>query len=638
MNIAIIIPKQKSENSFNFNICWELSYCINTMPIAQTLHSCNTIVTFAMANKGCLMKEVQKIIDKNKEAVIIPDGIAVIGKDLKVIVFNEAASRISGYGKDDIVGIDCVLLFRECIEDMKYISESLSSNRVFTNLAIDITDKNGNVKNVLASITPIAKENSVLSVVFVFRDTKEMLSLSNVLEERTLELIDQKNKLDAIFNSNIEGTFTIDNNWNVTSFNTSAEKITGYTKSKAVGKKCWDIFNSSLCRNGCHMEQTIQKGKPTLGNELEILHKGGRKIPIRVNSSILINNKRENIGAVETFIDISEIKNLSAHLSEYFRYENIIGKNKDIKQIFSVLESVSQTDTSVLITGESGTGKELAARAIHLNSLRKTGPFIAVNCSAFVETLIESELFGHEKGAFTGAIKTKIGRFELAQGGTLFLDEIGDLSTAVQTKLLRILETYEFERVGGNKSIKMDTRIIAATNKILSEEISAGRFREDLFYRINVINIHLPPLRARMDDLPLLINHFIESFNEKFNKNISQFSSSAYDLLIDYNWPGNIRELENVIEHCFVLCNGEVIQVECLPKRLRESGKKNIVTNNSGTKKGFKEAEKDLIISVLEKNNCSRTKAAKELGIDPSTLWRKMRKFNISITGSKHAS
>lgn len=591
------------------------------------------------------MKEVQQIIDKNKEAVIIPDGIAVIGKDLKVIVFNEAASRISGYDEDDIIGIDCTLLFRECADDMKYISESLSSNRVFTNLAINITDKKGNVKNVLASITPITKEDSVLSVVFVFRDTKEMLSLSEELEERTLELIDQKNKLDAIFNSNIEGTFTIDNDWNITSFNTSAEKITGYKKSEAVGKKCWDIFNSSLCRNGCHMEHTIQKGKPMIGNELEILHKGGRKIPIRVNSAILINNKKENIGAVETFIDISEIRNLSAHLSEFFKYENIVGRNKDIKQIFSVLESVAQTDSSVLITGESGTGKELAARAIHLNSLRRTGPFIAVNCSAFVESLIESELFGHEKGAFTGAIKTKIGRFELAQGGTLFMDEIGDLSTAVQTKLLRVLETREFERVGGNKSIKMGTRIIAATNKNLAEEISAGRFREDLFYRINVVNIHLPPLRERMDDLPLLVNHFIESFNEKFNKKIKQFSSSAFDLLMDYNWPGNIRELENVIEHCFVLCNVEMIQVECLPKRLREPGMKNIASNNSGIQKGYwksiplgKEAEKDLIISVLEKNNRNRTKAAKELNIDPSTLWRKMKKYKISITGNYHAS
>jgi PAS domain S-box-containing protein len=582
------------------------------------------------------MKEVQQIIDKNKEVVVIPDGIAVIGKDLKVIVFNEAASRISGYGEDDIIGIDCALLFSECADDLKYISESLNSNRVFTNLAINITDKKGIVKNVLASITPITKDDSVLSVVFVFRDTKEMLSLSDELEERTLELIDQKNKLDAIFNSNIEGTFTIDNDWTVTSFNTSAEKITGYKKSEAVGKKCWDIFDSSLCRNGCHMEQTIQKGKPMIGNELEIIHKSGKNIPIRVNSAILINNKKENIGAVETFIDISEIRNLSAHLNEFFKYENIVGRNKDLKQIFSVLESVAQTDTSVLITGESGTGKELAARAIHLNSSRRTGPFIAVNCSAFVESLIESELFGHEKGAFTGAIKTKIGRFELAQDGTLFLDEIGDLSTAVQTKLLRVLEIHEFERVGGNKSIKMNTRIIAATNKNLAEEISAGRFREDLFYRINVINIHLPPLRKRMDDLPLLVNHFIESFNEKFHKNIRQFSSSAYDLLMDYNWPGNIRELENVIEHCFVLCNGEMIQVECLPKRLRESCKRNIALNNSGVQKGFKEAEKDLIISVLEKNNWNRTKAAKELGIDPSTLWRKMKKSKISIMEKNH--
>ena len=584
------------------------------------------------------MKEVQQIIDKNKEAVVIPDGIAVIGKDLKVIVFNEAASRISGYDEDDIIGIDCNLLFRKCADDMKYILESLSSNRVFTNLAINVTDKKGIVKNVLASISPIIKENSVLSVVFVFRDTKEMLSLSDELEERTLELIDQKNKLDAIFNSNIEGTFTIDNDWNVTSFNTSAEKITGYKKSEAVGKKCWDIFNSSLCRNGCHMEQTIQKGKPMIGNELEILHKGGRKIPIRVNSAILINNRKENIGAVETFIDISEIRNLSAHLSEFFKYENIVGRNKDIKQIFSVLESVAQTDTSVLITGESGTGKELAARAIHLNSSRKTGPFIAVNCNAFVESLIESELFGHEKGAFTGAIKTKIGRFELAQGGTLFLDEIGDLSTAVQTKLLRVLETREFERVGGNKSIKMETRIIAATNKNLAEEISAAIFREDLFYRINVINIHLPPLRERMDDLPLLVNHFIESFNGKFNKKIKQFSSSAYDLLMDYNWAGNIRELENVIEHCFVLCSGEIIQVECLPKRLREPDRKNIASNNSGIQKGFKEAEKELIISILEKNDWIRTRAAKELEIDPSTLWRKMKKYKIFPMGSNHTS
>ncbi|MEW6005237.1 MAG: sigma 54-interacting transcriptional regulator [Stygiobacter sp.] len=575
------------------------------------------------------MSEVLDIIDINKETLIIPDGIVVIGRDKNIIVFNEAAYRITGLSEDEVIGENFEILFQKNIDEKKFIIDALEKNLSFSNLSINITDIKGQIKNVLSSVTPIKRDGNVLSVLFVFRDTKEMISLAEEIQQKTSELIDQKNKLDAIFNSNIEGTFTIDNEWTITSFNISAEKITGYKKTEAIGKKCWEIFNSSFCRNGCHMEQTIQKGKAMVGNELEIIHKNGKKIPIRVNSNILINSKYEKIGAIETFLDISEIKNLSAHLSEFFKYENIVGRNKEIKQVISVLESVSQTDTTVLITGESGTGKELAARAIHLNSSRKSGPFIAVNCSAFVESLIESELFGHEKGAFTGAVKTKIGKFKLAQGGTLFLDEIGDLSTTIQTKLLRVLETREFERVGGNKSIKMDARIITATNKDLLEEIKAGRFREDLFYRINVINVHLPPLRERMDDFPLIVNHFIELFNKKFNKNIKQFSSEAFDILLDYNWPGNIRELENVIEHCFVICTGDIIQVECLPKRLREQKFKTSVELHSNSKKGFKEAERELILSVLEKNNHNRTKAAKELNINPSTLWRKMKKLGI---------
>jgi PAS domain S-box-containing protein len=577
------------------------------------------------------MKEVQNIIDKNKDAMVIPDGIVVIGKDFKIIVFNEAASRITGFSEDETISENCEILFSGTKEGLKFIRESLSENRTFSNHSINITGKNNNIINVLASITPVTRSGQVLSVVFVFRNTKEMLLLSEELSEKTFELMNQRNKLEAIFNSNIEGTFTIDDEWNITSFNNSAARITGYKKNEAIGKKCWEIFNSNLCRNGCHMEQTMNNGKSTIGNELEIIHKSGKKIPIRVNSAILLNNQNEKTGAVETFIDISEIRNLSEHLSERFSYENIIGRNKEIKQIIYMLESVSQTDSSVLITGESGTGKELAARAIHLNSPRRTGPFIAVNCSAFVETLIESELFGHEKGAFTGAVKAKTGRFELAQGGTLFLDEIGDLSLAVQTKLLRVLETHEFERVGTNKSIKMEARIIAATNKNLSDEISAGRFREDLFYRINIINIHLPPLRDRMDDLPLLVNHFINYFNKKLNKKIKQFSSSAYELLLEYSWPGNIRELENAIEHCFILCSGEIIQKEHLPKRLRELKHFNIDQSRNQNRKNLLEVEKGLIISILTNNRGNRKKTAEELNIDPSTLWRKMKKLKIEF-------
>jgi PAS domain S-box-containing protein len=571
--------------------------------------------------------EADNFLDINKEALVIPDGITVIGKDNKVIVFNEAASRITGFKEEEIIGKDFGLLFEKNNHDAILIFESLKENRSFSNLSINITDSKGRIKNVLASISPIYKNEEVLSVVFVFRNTKEMLTMAEEIEEKTLELIDQKNKLDAIFNSNIEGTFTIDNDWNVTSFNRSAEKITGYKKSEAIGKKCWEIFRSSLCRNGCHMEQTMLKGKSTIGNELEIINKNGLKVPIKVNSGILLNNKNEKIGAVETFIDISEIKNLSDHLKTQFTFSNIVGGNKEMHKVFTLLESVAETDSSVLITGESGTGKELVARAIHINSERNTGPFIALNCSAFAESLIESELFGHEKGSFTGAINTKIGRFELAHKGTLFLDEIGDISLPVQTKLLRVLETRQFEKVGGNKAININVRIIAATNKNLLHEIQERRFREDLYYRINVINIHIPPLRGRMDDFPLLVNHFIKKYNERFSKKVTHLSPEAYNILEGYQWPGNIRELENVIEHCFVLCRGDIIQPGHIPERIKyQKPKQEIVTASV-----IQNAEKQMIIDALSKYNGNRTNAAKELKINPSTLWRKMKKLHISF-------
>ncbi len=572
------------------------------------------------------MKEVTSIIDRNRENMIVPDGIAVIGRDEKIMVFNEAASRITGFEEGEIIGKHFEVLFRNSRHDIEHLTDSLVKNVTLSNLSINITDKKGESRNMLASITPVIKSGEVISAVFVFRDTREMLTLSEEIERKTLELVDERNKLDAIFNSNIEGTFTIDSDWTVTSFNNSAERITGFKKNEAIGRKCWEVFRSRLCRNGCHMERTMTKGRPSIENELEMVNKNGAAVPIRVNSAVLRNSKGETIGAVETFIDISEIRNLSEHLRERFRYDNIIGRNKEMERVFTLLDSVSQTDTTVLVTGESGTGKELVARGIHLNSPRAKGPFVALNCSAFAESLIESELFGHEKGAFTGAVRTKAGKFEMAQGGTLFLDEIGDISLPVQTKLLRVIETRQFERVGGNRLIKMDTRIIAATNKILPDEIESGRFRKDLFYRINVININLPPLRERMDDLPLLVNHFIARFNETLGRKVVRFSPEAYDLLTKYDWPGNVRELENVVEHSFVLSGQDVIAPECLPERIRKPVKAGKVKPLS-TIKG---AEREIIVAVLKKHNRSRAKAAAELGMNPSTLWRKMKKLGIS--------
>ncbi|MBK7868260.1 MAG: sigma 54-interacting transcriptional regulator [Ignavibacteriales bacterium] len=576
------------------------------------------------------MKEVQHIINKNKEAAATPDGIVVIGKDYTVVVFNEAASRITGFTQRDVLNKKATILFQNCPDGNLYVENVFKNQTTFTNLSLNLETKKSICKSVVASFTPIIDNDKVLSVVFVFRDVYEMIKMSETLEKRTVELIEQKNKLDAIFNSNIEGTFTINDDWEITSFNASAQRITGYSIEEAVGQKCWSVFSSDKCQNGCHMELTMSKGKGTIGNELEILRKDGRRIPIRVNSATLLDNKKRNMGAVETFIDISEIKNLEGHLSEKYNFGNIIGNNSNLRQALSLLESVSQSDSTVVVTGESGTGKELMARAIHLNSNRKFKPFVTVNCSAFVETLIESELFGHEAGSFTGAIKSKPGRFEIAEDGTLFLDEIGDLSLAVQTKLLRVIESREFERVGSNKQLTLRARIIAATNKDLLNEIAAGRFREDLYYRLNVVNIHLPPLRDRMDDLPKLTTHFIERFNAHFKKKIKQFSSSAFEILKEYDWPGNIRELENVVEHSFVLCPGEIIQVEHLPTRIRESQQDIQTLTHKPEMKSFEDAEKEILIKILRNNSGSRLKTAQELGINTSTLWRKMKKYDIT--------
>ena len=573
------------------------------------------------------MKEVKDIIDKNKEKMITPDGIIVISSEKKIIAFSQAASRITGYEEDEIILKNFDVLFRKSDTYQNYIIDSLTSGNTYSNLSINLTCNDDNVLNVLSSITPITRsDKSIIGIALVFRNTEEMLSLTETIQEKTQALLDEKNKLDAIFNSNIEGTFTIDMEWNVTSFNKSAEKITGYSREEAINKKCWEIFSSNLCRNGCHMESTMSSRISSIGNELTIKNREKKLIPIKVNSAPLLNSIDEQVGAVETFIDISEIKNLSEHISEKYKFANIIGKSKSMNKVYSLLESVAQTDSSVLITGESGTGKELVARAIHLHSDRKSAPFIAINCNAFAESLIESELFGHEKGAFTGAIKNKTGRFELAKEGTLFLDEIGDLSPQIQVKLLRVLETKQFEQVGGIEPITLNARIIAATNKDLKKEIERERFREDLLFRINVINIDLPPLRERMEDFPILVNHFIDLFNEKLKKKITGISADAFKLLTKYNWPGNIRELENVIEHGFVLCQGEIIHLEHLPEKLINKIEN---SDNNNKPSPIIDAEKKLILDTLEKHKGNKNETAKALGINKSTLWRKMKKLNL---------
>ncbi len=565
----------------------------------------------------------------NNISFAAPDGIIVINREKRIIVFNDSAQRITNFSEEEIISKNLSYLFSNKDDIHVYFEKALNDEQSFSNLSIDINCKNI-IKNVMISITPLRQPGKgIIGIIVVFRDTNEMIELVKRLQEKNKEILDQKNKLEAIFNNRLEGTLTINNDFVITSINSAAERITGYKGEEALGKKYWEILKlSPPLFDAKKINLSIEKRFSTSAQELFLIRKDAVKIPVRLNTVPLFDSEKKIIGVVTTFQDISEIKNLSLQLEEKYKFQNIIGSSKPMQIVFQLMQNVIESDSTVLITGDSGTGKEIVARAIHLNSSRKANPFIAINCNAFVETLLESELFGHEKGAFTGAIQSKPGRFELAGEGTLFLDEIGDISPTIQVKLLRVIENRQFERVGGTKTLNLKARLITATNKDLEKEVKKGNFREDLFYRINVININLPKLKERLEDLPDLVNYFLNKFNAKFNKNIKGFSSSSFNLLQKYDWPGNIRELENAIEHAFVVCPTDVIETEHLPERIWNALSNDDYQNHS-EKSPLKNAEKNLILGILKKNKGNRKKTAKELGIDKTTLWRKMKKFGL---------
>ncbi|MBI4640136.1 MAG: sigma-54-dependent Fis family transcriptional regulator [Candidatus Tectomicrobia bacterium] len=340
--------------------------------------------------------------------------------------------------------------------------------------------------------------------------------------------------------------------------------------------------------------------------------------------------------AITKAIEHAELKVENVRLKEVigsrFDFSEIIGKSAKIRAVLETVSLVAPTEATVLIVGESGTGKEIVASAVHRNSERRSGPFIKMNCAALSETLLESELFGHERGAFTGAVERRRGRFELAHGGTIFLDEVGDLSPATQAKLLRVLQEREFERVGGSQTISVDVRVVAATNKLLNEEVKGGRFREDLYYRLNVFPIHLPPLRDHREDIPLLADHFLALYREKNHRQIRGLTPRALDLLMRYSWPGNVRELENSVERAVILARGEFITPEELPLHIQSLLPEEREEETKPTlKSGFtiKEAERELILKVLEETASNRTQAAEILGISRATLYNKLKEYGL---------
>ncbi len=437
----------------------------------------------------------------------------------------------------------------------------------------------------------------------------------------------QSKEQNVILDSISEGVFTVDSDWRITSFNRAAVEITGIQREKAIGQHCKDVLRADVCETDCTLRQTMQTGKPIMNKAVHIIDAHGKKKAITISTALLKDSKGEVIGGVEMFRDMSTIEQLRKEIQRRYSYEDIISQSHKMQNLFAILPNIAESNTTVLIEGESGTGKELFARAIHNLSFRKDKPFIAVNCGALPDTLLESELFGYKAGAFTDAKKDKAGRFALAEGGTIFLDEIGDISSAVQVKLLRVLQDKTYEPVGGVSSAKADVRIITATNKKLDKLVKENKFREDLYYRVNVMRLELPPLRNKKEDIPLLVNHFISRFNHLHNKNICCVTNEVTAALLPYDYPGNVRELENIIEHCFVLCEGEIIEAKHLPASIRPSSKQD--KTKVGEPATIKQMEIILITQALHRNNGNKTAAAKELGIDKSTLFRKMKAFDI---------
>lgn len=446
------------------------------------------------------------------------------------------------------------------------------------------------------------------------------MSNNNFLDQYSIRILD----------SMPEGVYVVDKEFKIVFVNKSASDITGTKPSEVIGRVCRTFCKSERCQIGCPITEVIRTGKNIIDLESSLQDSEGNIIPIKLNAAILKDEKDEPIGGIISFRKNS-IVNFDQYLKSQDHFYGIVGRSKAMRELYKAIQEISRSDANVIITGETGVGKEMVANAIKETSLRREKIFVKVNCAALPDTLLASELFGHVKGAFTDAVKDRVGRFEYANGGTIFLDEITEIPINMQTRLLRVIQEGTFERLGESVERKVNVRIIAATNKAIPEEIKANRFREDLFYRLNVIPLQIPPLRERKEDIVFLVNYFLRKYADKYGKKIETTDTETMEVLFNHNWPGNVRELENVIEYAFVRSKREdYLCICCLPPSIRDSKKCDKVLN-------IKEIEEDekteTLLVLLRQNNWNKTKVAKILGIDRSTVHR-MLKTNTTLNES----
>ncbi len=544
----------------------------------------------------------------------VADAVITTDLNLNITSCNKAAETITGRKKSEVIGVPCqqVLQCSEC-NDTCFLQKSIVEEDHIHDNSMFIKNSEGSSVPVNMNTAPLYNEHGhVIGGICSFHDnTKSLWS----------RLI-----LDSI----ADGVFTVDKHWKVTSFNKAAEVITGWQSDDAIGKSCSEVFHSNICGKTCAIAESLYSGRPVSNRSITIRRKDGERIPISISASPLADHEGNIIGGVETFRDLSALTSLHKQLTRKYQFEEIISKSKSMQRLFTIMPEVAASNSTVLIYGESGTGKELMARAIYNMSDRKENAFVALNCGALPESLLESELFGYKAGAFTDARKDKEGRFAAAEGGTLFLDEIGDIPISIQVKLLRVLQEKVYEPLGSNTSIETDVRIITATNKDLKDMVLDGTFREDLYYRLNVVRIHLPPLRERKEDIPLLVKQFIEEFSAQQGKDIVGISNPAVKILMQYDFPGNIRELKNIIEYAFILCEGGYILPGHLPQPFNQSTEIDLPKPKEQNKpQTLEEIEKQAIILALENNKWKKMDTCEELGISKDTLRRKMLKYNL---------
>ena len=528
--------------------------------------------------------------------------------------YNEALAIISRY-EFDLIFMDIVLGGETGIDLLKEIK-----NRDMRCPVVMITGY-PNVETASAALRLGAFD-------YIFKPVKQEILLHiTAIALRNKALQDENERyranIEAIFKSVKDAIITVDKDLFVLEANEAAEKICGLARNSS-GKSLGAVQTNCSCKCLDVLKKTISEKKPFEVQRIECEHNGRAGQVATISTWPLINSRGDFSGAVMIVRDETRLNELERDLGERRKFHHMIGQNRQMQRIYSLIEDLADVETTVLITGESGTGKELVAEAIHYKGIRSSRPLVKVNCSALSESLLESELFGHVRGAFTGADKDKIGRFQKAEGGTIFLDEIGDLSQQMQLRLLRVLQDKIFERVGDSTPIKADVRVITATNQDLSRKVRKSEFREDLYYRLKVVELALPPLRERKDDVLLLVDYFIKKFNIKFNKNVTAISEDVKTLFMDYSWPGNIRELEHTLEHAFVVARQNTITVEHLPKSFTVHPEENLTSSPDEKDDG-----PDAIAAALKIAGGNKSKAARLLGINVRTIYRKIEKYNI---------